>query len=122
MLFILWLCIILSYVFFSRVSKSAGPNTCPGDFLSGTFTLSKNDLVKKKVCTCTLLFVPYKGSDWCRNERRESYTCTCVFGRKGSFSLMCCSSSAITYTHTICTIIIIHYTVGSVSSSVYSWT
>ena len=38
----------LSYVFFSRVSKSAGPNTCPGDFLSGTFTLSKNDLVKRR--------------------------------------------------------------------------
>ncbi|XP_019860707.1 PREDICTED: tripeptidyl-peptidase 2-like, partial [Amphimedon queenslandica] len=32
-----------------RVSKSAGPNTSPGDFLTGTFTLSKNDLVKKKV-------------------------------------------------------------------------
>ena len=70
MLFILWLCIILSYVFFSRVSKSAGPNTCPGDFLSGTFTLSKNDLVKKKVCTCTLLLVPYKGSD-CSLMREE---------------------------------------------------
>ena len=60
----------LSYVFFSRVSKSAGPNTCPGDFLSGTFTLSKNDLVKKKVCTCTLLLVPYKGSD-CSLMREE---------------------------------------------------
>ena len=47
-------------MFLSRVSNSAGPNTCPGDFLSGTFTLSKNDLVKKKVCTCTLLLVPYK--------------------------------------------------------------
>ena len=65
-----WLCIILSSVFFSRVSKSAGPNTCPGDFLSGTFTLSKNDLVKKKVCTYTLLFVPYKGSD-CSLMREE---------------------------------------------------
>ena len=65
-----WLCIILSSVFFSRVSKSAGPNTCPGDFLSGTFTLSKNDLVKKKVCTCTLLLVPYKGSD-CSLMREE---------------------------------------------------